>query len=65
MTEEHFDPPKGVDLDEFMKHSFKVMHDDLHTVKVRISPAWAGWVDFLARLAPLREGGLNLLRIFV
>jgi predicted DNA-binding transcriptional regulator YafY len=27
-----------------MRHSFKVMHDELYTVKVRISPAWARWV---------------------
>ena len=27
-----------------MRHSFKVMHDELHTVKVRISPGWARWV---------------------
>jgi predicted DNA-binding transcriptional regulator YafY len=44
VTEEHFDPPEDFDLDQFMKHSFKVMHDELHTVKVRISPAWARWV---------------------
>jgi predicted DNA-binding transcriptional regulator YafY len=31
-------------LDDFMRHSFKVMHDELYTVKVRISPAWARWV---------------------
>ena len=27
-----------------MRHSFMVMHDELHTVKVRISPGWARWV---------------------
>jgi predicted DNA-binding transcriptional regulator YafY len=27
-----------------MRHSFKVMHDELYTVKVRISPSWARWV---------------------
>ena len=27
-----------------MRHSFKVMHDELYTVKVRISPEWARWV---------------------
>ena len=27
-----------------MRHSFKVMHDQAHTVKVRISPAWVRWV---------------------
>ena len=26
-----------------MRHSFKVMHDELYTVKVRISPEWARW----------------------
>jgi hypothetical protein len=31
-------------LDDFMRHSFKVMHDELYTVKVRISSDWAGWV---------------------
>ena len=27
-----------------MRHSFQVMHDELYTVKVRISPEWARWV---------------------
>ncbi|MFH1858514.1 MAG: WYL domain-containing protein [Candidatus Omnitrophota bacterium] len=27
-----------------MRHSFKVMHDELYSVKVRISPEWARWV---------------------
>ena len=27
-----------------MRHSFKVMHDELYTVKVRVSPEWARWV---------------------
>jgi predicted DNA-binding transcriptional regulator YafY len=27
-----------------MRHSFKVMHDELYTVKVRISAGWARWV---------------------
>jgi predicted DNA-binding transcriptional regulator YafY len=31
-------------LDDFMRDSFKVMHDELYSVKVRISPAWARWV---------------------
>jgi predicted DNA-binding transcriptional regulator YafY len=31
-------------LDDFMRHSFKGMHDELYTVKVRISPGWARWV---------------------
>ena len=32
------------DLDDFMRHSFKVMHDELYTVKARIAPGWARWV---------------------
>lgn len=44
LTEEEFDPPEDFDLETFMKHSFKVMHDELHEVKVRISPRWARWV---------------------
>jgi predicted DNA-binding transcriptional regulator YafY len=27
-----------------MRHSFKAMHDELYTVRVRISPGWARWV---------------------
>ena len=27
-----------------MRHSFQVMHDELHTVRVRISAGWARWV---------------------
>ncbi|MBW2201141.1 MAG: WYL domain-containing protein [Deltaproteobacteria bacterium] len=36
--------PNGFDLDEFTRHSFKVMQDDLHTVKIRISSAWARYI---------------------
>lgn len=44
VTEERFEPPRDFDLDTFMSHSFKVMHDELHAVKIRISPGWARWV---------------------
>jgi predicted DNA-binding transcriptional regulator YafY len=44
ITDERFTPPKDFNLDDFMRHSFKVMHDELYTVRVRISPAWARWV---------------------
>jgi len=43
-TDERFSPPKDFKLDDFMRHSFKVMHDELYTVKIRISPGWARWV---------------------
>jgi predicted DNA-binding transcriptional regulator YafY len=44
MTKERFDPPRDFSLDDFMCHSFQVMHDELYTVRVRISPGWARWV---------------------
>jgi predicted DNA-binding transcriptional regulator YafY len=44
VTDETFEPPSDFDLHDFMRHSFKVMHDELHTVKVRVSPSWARWV---------------------
>jgi len=44
VTDERFTLPKDFTFDEFMRNSFKVMHDELYTVKVRISPGWARWV---------------------
>lgn len=44
VTDEEFPPPKDFNLDDFMRHSFKVMHKELYTVKVRIFPGWARWV---------------------
>jgi predicted DNA-binding transcriptional regulator YafY len=44
LTDERFTIPKDFNIEDFMRHSFKVMHDELYTVKVRISPGWARWV---------------------
>ena len=44
ITDERFTPPKDFNLDDFMRYSFKVMHDELYAVKVRISSGWARWV---------------------
>jgi len=44
ITDERFTIPKDLSLDDFMRHSFKVMHDDLYMVKVKISSGWARWV---------------------
>ena len=44
LTDERFTVPKDFHLDDFMRHSFKVMHDELYTVKVRIPPEWGRWV---------------------
>ena len=52
-------------LDDFMRHSFKVMHDELHTIKVRISPGWARWVGEKIwhesqKIAKLLNGSLEI-----
>ena len=52
-------------LDDFMRHSFKVMHDELYTVRVRISPGWARWVaekiwHESQKITKLANGGLEI-----
>ena len=44
LTNEKFKPPDDFDLDEYTRHSFKVMQDELYTVKVRITKAWARYI---------------------
>jgi len=44
LTEETFTEPKDFCFEEFIRHGFKVMHDELHTVRIRISPGWSRWV---------------------
>lgn len=48
-----------------MRHSFKVMHDELYTVRVRISPGWARWVSEKIwhesqKVTRLPDGGLEV-----
>jgi hypothetical protein len=48
-----------------MRHSFKVMHDELYTVRVRISPGWARWVaekiwHESQNITKLSDGGLHI-----
>ena len=44
LTNEKFELPDDFDFDEYTRHSFKVMQDELHIVKVRIAPTWARYV---------------------
>ncbi len=44
LLDEKFELPDDFDLDEYTRHSFKVMQDELYTVKVRITPAWARYI---------------------
>jgi len=65
VTDEKFAPPKDFRLDDFMCHSFKVMHDELYTLKVRISPGWARWVGEKIwhesqKITKLLDGGLEI-----
>jgi predicted DNA-binding transcriptional regulator YafY len=48
-----------------MRHSFKVMHEELYMVKVRISPGWARWVGEKIwhesqKVTRLPDGGLEM-----
>ena len=43
-TEERFQIPPDFNLDDYMKHSFKVMKGDLQTVRIRISAEWARYI---------------------
>jgi predicted DNA-binding transcriptional regulator YafY len=54
------------ELEDFMRHSFRVMHDELYTVKVRISPGWARWVGEKIwhesqKITKLPNGGLEII----
>jgi len=65
VTDERFTIPKDFSLDDFMRHSFKVMHDELYTVRVRISPGWARWVGEKIwhesqKITKLSDGGLEI-----
>jgi predicted DNA-binding transcriptional regulator YafY len=66
VTDDSFTIPEGWNLDKFLQHSFKVMRDqELHTVKVRISPAWARWAGEkiwheTQKARKLSDGGLEL-----
>jgi predicted DNA-binding transcriptional regulator YafY len=65
IADERFIFPKDFTLDDFMRDSFKVMHDQLYTVKVRISPGWARWVGEKIwhesqKVSKLPDGGLEM-----
>ncbi len=49
VTDERFTIPKDFNLDDFMRHSFKAMPDELYTVRIRISPGWPEAVKKLIR----------------
>jgi predicted DNA-binding transcriptional regulator YafY len=44
LTGDCFKIPDGFSFETYIRHSFKVMQEDLYAVIIRISPAWARWV---------------------
>jgi predicted DNA-binding transcriptional regulator YafY len=65
ITDERLTPPKDFQLDDFMRHSFKVMHDEVYAVKVRVSAGWARWVGEKIwhesqKITKLLDGGLEI-----
>ena len=44
LTDEIFAVSPDFSFEDFIRHSFKVMQQDLHTVVIQISPAWARYV---------------------
>jgi predicted DNA-binding transcriptional regulator YafY len=65
LTEEKFEYPQGFDLDRFMGDSFKVMRDEMFTVKVRISAEWSRWAGEKVwhesqKSRRMEDGGLEL-----
>jgi len=45
MTDEYYKIPADFSFDQYIKNSFKVMQDELHTVRIRISPEWARYIS--------------------
>jgi len=44
ITDETFQTPKNFDFQKYIQHGFKVMHDELFTVRILISPSWARYI---------------------
>ena len=44
VTDDCFKIPEKFSFDDYIRHSFKVMQDELYAVTVRISPTWARYI---------------------
>jgi len=65
LLDEKFEPSCDFDLDEYTRHCFKVMQDELYTVRIRITPAWARYIGEKIwhesqKSRKLRDGSLEL-----
>ncbi|MFH2075475.1 MAG: transcriptional regulator, partial [Pseudomonadota bacterium] len=66
VTDDKFQIPADFDFDAYTRSSFKVMKDDLYTVRIRISPAWARWVEERTwhesqRIQKQFDGGIEII----
>jgi len=66
LLDEKFELSCDFDIDEYTKHCFKVMQDELYTVKVRITPSWARYIGEKIwhesqRSRKLSDGSLELI----
>jgi len=44
LTDEQFEIPADFDFEKYVRYSFKVMQDELYTVKILISPSWSRYI---------------------
>ncbi|MFH1984984.1 MAG: WYL domain-containing protein [Pseudomonadota bacterium] len=66
VTDDRFQIPDNFDFGTYTRGSFKVMKDDLYTVRIRISPAWARWVEERTwhesqRIQKQFDGGIEII----
>ena len=66
LTDAKFESIKIFVFEEYIKHSFKVMHDELYTVRIRISPSWARYVGERTwhesqQIQNLFDGGIEIV----
>ncbi|MEA3232024.1 MAG: transcriptional regulator, partial [Thermodesulfobacteriota bacterium] len=65
LTQETFTVPDNFDLKQYLRHSFKVMKDELYDVKIWISPAWSRYIGEKIwhesqRIRKLPDGSLEM-----
>jgi predicted DNA-binding transcriptional regulator YafY len=65
VTEDCFKVPDDFSFDDYVRHSFKVMQDELYAVTVRISPSWARYIGEKIwhqsqRIQQLIDGGVEI-----
>ena len=65
VTDDCFKIPEKFSFDDYIRHSFKVMQDELYAVTVRISPTWARYIGEKIwhqsqRIQRLIDGGIEI-----